>query len=91
LLVLVFSGKNWNTSVKFSQNASGTPYVYVMTIRYPHGYFWSPVVSRLDISVKGFLFEATRPEIYDFNAGFIVLFEQYVLWLQITMNDLITS
>ena len=74
---------------QFSQNAAYAPYVNGIGIISSHDYFRSPVVSRLQVLVKLLPLEATRSKINDFDANFPFFLHDYVLWLQITVNNLL--
>lgn len=89
LLILILPRKHRNSSVQFRQNAASAPDIDTVIIRNAKRDLRRSVIPRLYIRIQSLLLKTARPEIYDFYAGFVVLLQQDVLRLQVTVNNLL--
>ena len=80
LVCLILPWEQWVTCIQLSQYAAKTPHVYRHSERNPEDDFWSPVESRLDVSVDSLANEAGAPVVDDLDATLVLLFKQNVFW-----------
>lgn len=84
-----FPWENWNPSVEFNKDAAERPHIDCGCVRNPQHDFWRPVEPRLDVSVDALVTETAGTEIDDLDARLILAFKQYVLWLQVAVDDVL--
>ncbi len=75
--------------MQLSNDATETPYIYLAVVFLPQNDLRGPVVPTLDVSVNRLILKAARAEVYDFNSGFIGFFQEDVLRLEISVNNIV--
>ena len=73
---------------EFSAYAPHRPHIDGGIIGEPQNYLRAPVVSRLDVVEDGVPLEAGAAEVDDFEVQIVNGFEEDVLWLEVTVNQL---
>jgi hypothetical protein len=91
VFLLVFAWEKWVAYVELVQNAAKTPHVDRSVVRDSQDDLWSPVESRLDVSVDLLILEATGTEINNFDTGLVYLTEQDILRFQIAVHNVVLS
>ena len=89
LIIFVLSSENRNTHQAFKNNTAKAPHINSHGKRYAQNNLRCPIKPRLDIRIDPLANKARTAIINDFDTTLILLFEQYVFRLQITMNDLV--
>lgn len=75
--------------MEFSNNASEAPNVYFMIVLNSQNYLRGSIITALDVSVNCLFFEAAWAEVYDFNSWLVGLLKKYILWLEISMYNIV--
>lgn len=89
LFNLTFSREEWKPGIKFSDDCSEWPHVNSRCVGYSEYDFRRSVESWLDIGVNSLAHETGAAVINDFDARFILLFQEDVLGLEVAMNQVV--
>ena len=89
LFNLTFSREEWKPGIKFGDDCSEWPHVNCSCVGYSEYDFRRSIESWLDIGVNSLSHETGAAIIYDFNAGFILLFQEDILWLKVAMYQVV--
>jgi hypothetical protein len=87
LLNLILTWEQRKTSVKLRYNCTKAPNIDSCCVWNSKNDFWSSIKPRLDVSVNSLSKEATTSIIDHFNTRFVLLLKKNILWLQITMDQ----
>lgn len=68
LLVLVLAAEKGEAQVELRYDAAEAPYVYFAVVGEAEDYLRGAVVSALDVSINGLIFEAAGAEVDDLDA-----------------------
>ncbi len=86
LFILVLSWKQWKSCVQLDQNTSKRPNVNCAGVLYPQNYFWRPVKSRLNVSIKLFWLETPTSHVDHLDSGLVLFLKQNILGLQVAVD-----
>mmetsp|Transcript_24009 Transcript_24009/g.42929 ORF Transcript_24009/g.42929 Transcript_24009/m.42929 type:complete len:303 (-) Transcript_24009:952-1860(-) len=89
LLHLVLSGEQRVARIQLRQDAPKGPHVDGRVIRDAQNHFWGPVETTLDVRVDTLIFEARGSQVDHLDAALRGVLEQHVLWLQVTVDDVL--
>jgi len=87
LFRLAFSWKNRISQEELAYYTTKGPNINSRSIAHSQYYLWSSVKSALNIGIDLLVLETTRTNINYFYACFLLMFQENILWLQITMYD----
>lgn len=90
LLLLVLSGEDRVSGVELGENAPQTPHVDRHPVRGTQDHFGRSIKPRLDVRVYLFIFKTAGTEINDLDLRMHWMSKQYVLRLEIAVDDLVT-
>lgn len=88
LFLLVVSWEKWLTCVELSQDASKRPNINFLSVLDSHNDLWRTVETRLNIGVDLLITEAARTKVNNLEVSAHGVSTENILWLEITMNDL---
>jgi hypothetical protein len=91
LVHFIFTWEQRNPGVKFRQNAPEAPHINRGGVGDAKDDLWSSVEPRLNVSVDTLILEATASIVNDLYARLVLLLEQDILWLQITVDNAMIS
>ena len=91
LFFFIFTRKYRKTNIQLVQNASQRPHINCWSISYSHHDFWRSIKPTLNICVKLIRLIGSTSKINNFDPTLIRLPEEYILWLHITMNDIMLT
>jgi len=89
LLLLVITWEEWLSGVKLCQDAAETPNVDLLAVFDPQDHFRGAVEPRLHVGVDLLVSKAARSEVHDLQLAAHRVHAQDVLWLEITVDDLV--
>ena len=88
LLSLIGSREQWETSEELYHYATHAPHINSLSVReHPQHDLWSPVEPTLNISVDDLFVEGATAKVSNDYATLVLLFQEYVLWFQVTVYD----
>ena len=91
MIFFIFSGEEWLADVEFVQDAAEGPHVNRCSVRDPENDLWRSIEPTLDVCVNLVVLETSRTEVDNFDARFIDLAEENILWLEVTVHDIMLS
>jgi hypothetical protein len=78
LLILVFAGEEWNSTVEFNEYAPERPHVDSCRVLDAKDDFWGAIEATLDVRVYLLSFETPTSHINHLNAALVLLLHQDV-------------
>lgn len=88
LLLLVSGGKQRSTGVNLKSQAACAPHINFLIVGLDQNDLRRAIISWLNVSKLFFVNKTSRSKIHQFHTGFSFLFENYILWFNVTMDNL---
>ena len=89
VVFLILTWEEWISNVEFIENTSKAPHINSSTIGNAENNFGSPIESGLDIRINLLVFKTSTTKINDLNTRLVDLSKQDVLWLEITVDNIV--
>lgn len=89
LLVLTFTWKKWEATEHFRNDGTERPHVNSCGVWYAEDDLWRPVESTLDVRIDALAHEARAAIVYQLQSRLVLLLEQNVLRLQVTVHEVV--
>ena len=89
VILFILSREKRVTNVQLVEDAAKAPHVNGMVVGDAKYNLWSPIESRLNIGINLLILKAATSEVDYFDSGLVDFPKQNVLWLEVTVDNVV--